>query len=225
MRVWVTRDEGDDGPLSAALRARGLTPVLEPVLERRLVCDPAEALGVLSRDDWLVLTSPYAIDAVASCEAARVPRVAVVGEPSARLARSRGLRVELISPDGHGAGLFAELRKLATRGVVCYPRSAQAAEPQRWADVQLRCPALYDTIARSYDRGVIERVDVVAVASPSAVRAVGRVDRPYASIGRSTSQVLRALGLEPWVEADPPSFEALAAAIADQANSSRHQRA
>ena len=90
MRVWVTRDEPEDGPLSNALRARGLTPVLEPVIEQRLVCDPAQAIGSLSRDDWLVLTSPFAIEGVRSCDAVRIPRVAVVGEPSARLARSYG---------------------------------------------------------------------------------------------------------------------------------------
>jgi len=216
MHVWVTRDEQPDGPLCSALRAHGLDPVLEPVLERCIVCDPADAVGTLSPHDWLVLTSPYAIEAVRTCEPARVPRVAVVGEPSAKLARSYAMRVELISPDGHGAALFAELHNLANSGVVCYPRSAQAAPPDAWPGVELRCPVLYDTLAREFDRGIVARVDIVAVASPTAVRAVGRVDLPYASIGRSTSAAIRALGREPWVEADPPSFAALAAAIAAQ---------
>ncbi len=225
MRVWVTRDEPEDGPLSTALRARGLTPVLEPVIERRLVCDPAQAIGSLSRNDWLVLTSPFAIEAVRSCDAARMPRVAVVGEPSARLARSHGLHVELVSPDGHGAGLFTELRTQVASGTVCYPRSARVSTPKAWRDVELRSPVLYDNFVRTYDRTIVGHVDVVAVASPSAVQVVGPVKLPFASIGRVTSAAIRRLGCEVWTEADPPSFEALAEAIADQAGPSRHQRA
>jgi len=225
MRVWVTRDEPPDGPLSTALHEKHLTPVLEPVIQRRLAIQPADALGSLSLDDWLILTSPYAIEAFERCDAARVPRVGVVGEPSARLARSLGLRVELISPDGHGAGLFEELRRVATSGVVCYPRSSRVKIPPAWPGIELRAPVLYETIPRAFDQHVVDRVDVVAVASPSAVQAIGQVDRPFASIGRATSAAIRTLGLKPWVEADPPSFSALAAAIADQSNPSRHQRA
>jgi uroporphyrinogen-III synthase len=209
----VTRDESRDGPLSTALRAHGLQPVLEPVLERRVVADPNEIIEQLGPDDWLVLTSPYAIEA-AACDAARVPRVAVVAEPSRRVAEALGLRVELVSKGGDGKSLFAELREKATSGTVCYPRSALAASPEPWPGVELRCPVLYETTTRAFDRTVIERVDVVSVASPSAVRAVGPVDLPFASIGATTSAALRELGLEPWVEAPTPSFESLAAVIA-----------
>jgi len=214
MRIWVTRDEPPDGPLAAALRARGLTPIVEPVIEKRLACDPAEAVGALGPDDWLLLTSPFAIESVAGVPAARVPSIGVVGEPSAKLAASFGLRVALVSPDGHGAGLFAELRRRARDCIVCYPRSSLAAEPAGWIGVELRSPVLYETAARTFDRTVLDRIDVVAVASPSAVQAIGRVERPYASIGRVTSAALRNLGIEPWVEADPPSLDALAEAIA-----------
>jgi uroporphyrinogen-III synthase len=55
---------------------------------------------------------------------------------------------------------------------------------------------------------------MVALASPSAVKAIGRVNLPLASIGRVTSKAIRDLGLAPHVEADPPSFAALAGAIA-----------
>lgn len=214
MNVWVTRDEPPDGPLATALREHNLVPILEPVIEKRLVGSPAEVIGTLAADDWLVLTSPYAIEAVGPCPAARIPRIAVVGEPSARLAKSFGLRVELISPDGHGAGLFAELHQLVKCGRVCYPRSSRVPVPRTWAEVKLDSPILYDTFTRAFDRSVVERVDVVAVASPSAVEAVGPVDLPFASIGRVTSEAVRHLGRQPWVEAASPSFKSLAAALA-----------
>ena len=62
--------------------------------------------------------------------------------------------------------------------------------------------------------GVIERVEVVSVASPSAVEAAGPVDLPFASVGPTTSAALRKSGREPWLEAPTPSFDALASAIA-----------
>ena len=122
-------------------------------------------------------------------------------------------------------GLFAELHGRVASGTVCYPRSARAAAPKAWRGVELRSPVLYDTFARTYDPTIVGRVDVVAVASPSAVQVVGPVKLPFASIGRVTSAAIRRLGCEVWAEADPPSFEALAEAIADQAGPSRHQRA
>lgn len=224
MKVWVTREETDEGPLCAALRAVGLEPVLEPVLKRRVVTDAADEISQLGPDDWLVLTSPYAVNAVAA-EPARVPRVAAVAESSRAAARARGFRVELVSPDGTGKSLFAQLRSKVTRGKVCYPRSSLVEPPKSWAGVELLSPVLYETVSRAFDRSVIKNVDVVSVASASAVEAVGKVDLPFASIGPSTSKALRNLGIEPWVEAPQRSFESLAAAIADQAKDSRHQRA
>ena len=224
MKVWVTRDETSDGPLSTALRAAGLDVVLEPVLERRVVDDAADAISQLGPDDWLVLTSPYAIDAVAA-EPARVPRVAVVAEASREAAEARGFRVELVSPEGNAGSLFQELRRRVRNGKVCYPRSALASPPKAWPDIELLSPVLYETTARPFDHDVIRRVDVVSVASPSAVDAVGRVNLPFASIGPSTSAALQKLGVEPWVEAAERTFASLAAAIADQGNESRHQRA
>ena len=222
MRVWVTRDESDDGPLCAALRAHGLEPVLVPVLQRRVLAEALHEIARLAPDDWLVLTSPYAIEA-AACDAARTPRVAVVSEPSRRVAAQHGMRVELVSTRGDGQSLFDELRRVATDGVVCYLRSSLAKEPAPWSGVELRCAVLYETVPRAFDRAVIQRVNVIAVASASAVRAIGPTDLPLASIGRSTSAAIRALGVEPWLEAPSPSFDALAAAIAARAPDQRRR--
>ena len=111
------------------------------------------------------------------------------------------MRVELVGSSGHGAELWNELRECVSEGVVCYPRSAQASEPPAWGNVELRTPELYDTLPREFDRSVVERVDVAAVASPSAVKAIGRTRLRLASIGRATSAAIRALGVQPWVEA------------------------
>jgi uroporphyrinogen-III synthase len=212
MRVWVTRDEPDDGPLSTALREAGLEPVLEPVVDRRVLDDARDAIARLGPGDWLVLTSTYAIGAVDVGDGCAAP-VAVVGEASRRAAIARGLRVELVSPTGTGEGLFRALAERARAGTVLYPRSSLAAVPGMPPEVTVQSPVLYETVVRSWRRGVIDEVDVVAVASPSAVRAVGPVDLPIASIGPTTSAAVRGLGVEVWVEAREPSFGGLAEAI------------
>ncbi len=265
MRVWVTRDEEPDGPLSTALRTAGLTAVHEPVLTRHVLNDAGDAIGQLGPDDWLVLTSVYAVEAVAT-DPARIPRVAVVSEVSRRAAHDRGFRVELVSADGGAKALFAELRSKVSTGKVCYPRSSLARPPEPWPGIQLISPVLYETTARVFDRTVITRVDIVSVASPSAVetillntepRASARADEritadpstappggggqrgggvqknsnedagsmtrpisvalrelPFASIGPTTSNALRRIGIEPAIEASERSFDSLARAIA-----------
>jgi uroporphyrinogen-III synthase len=215
MKVWVTRDEATDGPLSTALRHAGLDPVLEPVVSRRVLTDARDEIARLGPDDWLVLTSVFAVEAVA-VEPARVPRVAVVGEVSRQAALVLKLRVELVSADGTAAGLFGQLADCAGGTTVLYPRSSLAEAPELPAGIRVVSPVLYETAPRSWRRGVVGEVDVVAVASPSAVRAVSTVDLPCASIGATTTAALREGGIKPWVEAAEPSFEALARAIAEQ---------
>jgi uroporphyrinogen-III synthase len=190
--------------------------VLEPVLERRLVTDAADIIGQLGPDDWLVLTSVYAVEAVAP-QPARRPRVAVVGEASRSAAMAKGFHVELVSAEGTGESLFASLREEVQSGNVCFPRSSLAKVPRPWPGVEVISPILYETVPRSFDPGIVHRVDVVCVASPSAVEAVGPVDLPFASIGPTTSAAIRRLGKEPWVEAPQPSFESLASAIRTRA--------
>lgn len=216
----MTRDEKPGGPLSTALRGVGLTAVHEPVLSRRVVNDTTDALGRLDADDWLVLTSVYAIEAVAQ-EAASVPRVAVVGEVSKNAATTRGFRVEHVSTGGNATSLFDELHAIVTTGRVCYPRSSRVKPPETWADVELISPVLYETLARPFDKAVVSRIDAACVTSPSAIDAMNLsgIDLSairLASIGPTTSARVRALNLEPWLEAPHSSFASLAAAIAER---------
>ncbi len=224
LRVWVTRDEEPDGPFCLALHAAGLSAVLEPVLARQVVDDCAASVANLGPNDWLVLTSPFAVRSVAA-PMPPGPRVAVVGESSRRAALECGLRVELVSRGGDAASLFEELASRMTVGKVCYPRSSLVEARPGWAGVELSCPILYQTVRRDFDRRIVERIDVVGVASPSAVQAVGRVDRPYASIGPTTSKALRGIGVTPTIEAPDRTFASLAAAILDYTKRSRHHLA
>lgn len=219
-RVWVTRDEGPDGELCAALRAAGLTPVCEPVIERRVTADVGEVIAKLAEGDWLVLTSPFAIES-ATHGGTNKPRcrLAVVGEASRRAAERCGLKVDLVGPDGTGAGLWTALaERLAGARTVCYPRSSAAAEPPDLPGVSVSSPVFYEMSPREFDKGVAATVAAAAITSPSAARAMLLLDAPpppCASIGSTTSAALRRCGIEPWLEAPEPSLARLAAAIAD----------
>lgn len=224
LTVWVTRDETPDGPLATALRSVGLGAIVEPVITRRVVDQPSQLISHLSENDWLVLTSPFATDALSGPCATR-PKVAVIGDATRRCALANGMRVECVAPRPDRESLFAELAKKVDRATVCYPRSSRATPPPAWGQVTIQSPILYHTRSRPFDRGVIDRSDVAAFASESAVSAAGYVDLPAAAIGPKTTRALKSLGMSVVAQAPAPDFDALAAAIADYARSSRHHRA
>ena len=224
MNIWVTRDEPPDGPLGAALRALGLEVVHEPVIARNALTDARQEIARLGPDDWLVLTSVYAIESVAG-DVARVPKIAVVSESSRSAAEARGFHVALVSKRGTAKSLFSELSLAAHGATVCYPRSSQAEQPEVGPGITFVSPVLYETIARPYRKSVVDEVEIVTVTSASAVRAIGVLTLPFASIGPSTTAALGEIGLEPWVESPQPNFDSLAKAIAAQVNVSRHHRA
>jgi uroporphyrinogen-III synthase len=214
MKVWVTRDEPPppDGALSTALLAEGLEVIHEPVIKRTIVNDARAEIDALGHEDWVVLTSAYAVEAI---NRSVVPcRIAVVGMATRSAAISAGLRVDHLSTGGTAADLFAELRPHARGKTICYPRSSKSEVPEVEAGVTLVCPVVYRTTKRRYRRGVHKECEVIAVASPSAARAIGQIAKPCASIGPTTSAALRELGVEPWVEAADKSFVSLAEAIA-----------
>ncbi len=215
--VWVTRDEPSHGPLAMALKHAGLTPVVEPVLETKAVSDARKEIATLEPDDWLVLTSPRAILAVALPEAL-VPRVAVVGRVSAEIARSIGLRVEFVSSTGDASGVWQHIQQNAVGMRVCFPRSSRTALA-RIKGVDLCSPILYEVNNRCFDQNIMQTVDVVCFASPSAVHSVaeqlGTITIPAATIGPTTTHAVEQVGWPLLIESPQRNFASLAAAIAD----------
>ncbi|MCH7790986.1 MAG: uroporphyrinogen-III synthase [Planctomycetes bacterium] len=227
MRVWVTRDEPADGPLSAALRDAEQDVIHAPVVRRTLVGDPRELLAGMREGDWLVMTSPFAIEAIPA-DVARRGRIAVVGGPSREAAERRGLMVAFTPSEPTGACLLRELAQKIVSGKssarIWYPRSAAASEPDLPETVTCISPVLYDTDAIAYDESLVAEAEMIAFASPSAVRGVREIAAKTASIGPTTTAALAVHGVNPDVIAPTPSFAALARAI-QEADTSRHQRA
>ncbi len=86
-RVWVTRAQPGAEATAARLRAMGLEPVIEPVLETRPKAGVAiDLMGV----DALAFTSAAGVSAFAALSNVRALRVFAVGDATAEAARAAG---------------------------------------------------------------------------------------------------------------------------------------
>lgn len=233
-RVAVTRSERPDGPLSTALRRRGLVPVPCPVIAHRAPADPAplqRAAGHLDRFDWLVATSARAVEAVARLRLAvpwpRELRCAAVGTATAAAFQHHGIAPAVVAPSGGADDLIALLRH-ADRWPGQTVLIPQAAEGRSAVATALRAEGAAVTVVHAYrtvsrPTGEIRlawetaSAEGVVFASPSAARAlveavgapmVARM-RAIVAIGATTAHSLRTLGLGPQIS---PSarFEAAA---------------
>jgi uroporphyrinogen III methyltransferase/synthase len=225
-RVAVTRDEGADGELSRALRARGLDPVpcaatitgASPEPERL-----AAAARHLARYDWLIVASRRAVEALFAARdgasrtdggrdgAASAPpalRSAAVGPRTAAALAAHGLHAAFIAPHAGGRALALALRE-ADRwpGRRCLlPRALEggrelAGALLEWGAIVDEIVA-YQTIARPPAEIAAAwgaSPDAAVIASPSAARAL------HAAIGAEPLRALRAL-----VAIGPTTREALA---------------
>lgn len=242
--VVVTRPERADGPLAAALTARGAVPVHRPVLEIRSTDVRAldEALRTLDEVDWLVLTSARAVSALDDAGAFLDPppsslRVAVVGPKTAAAVHAAGWPVH-VEPDPAGAAgllLALEARGVDRRHRVLFPASAQVrpllpdALRARGARVDLipvYTPVARALSAREWDpTGAVPPWSALTFTSPSAVSAVvdglppstirALLTLPAAVQGPTTGAATRQAGWSQVLEAHPRTFDGLATALVE----------
>lgn len=235
--VVVTRAEGESGPLGAALERHGATVLRVPTVEIGPPSDPgplADGLSALERYDWIVFTSPRAVDAVADRGVA-LPEglsVAVVGSSTAERAEEAGFTVAHAG-GGEGARKLAE--ELVASGVgdgarVLFPASDRArtdlVDALRAAGASVDRVVAYVTRVRSFDPAAVpglDRADVVTFTSPSAVEgwhaSMGpdatrfvRESLRFAVIGATTGAKLESYGVEA-VVAPEASLDGLVTAV------------
>lgn len=139
MRIALTRDPAQAGPLEAGLRAAGLEVRFLPVTEQRLPVDTSElatALEGLSRGDyaWVLFTSANTVRALVKLGwDGTVPaqaRVGVVGPGTAKVLRRMTGITEPWMPESErsAAGMIQEMPEPAAgeADAVLLPQSAQA---------------------------------------------------------------------------------------------------
>ena len=247
--VLVTRTRQQASTLRETLEDRGALVLEAPTIELRPVSD-AEAAKVdqcitgLAGYDWLVLTSPGGVAALADrLEALRLDaralalvKIAAIGEATDAALRERlGVRADLMPTRSVAESLAGEL--LAQQGVagkrflLLRADIARPALPRLLAeagavvdDVPLyhtaRPEALPDDVLAALRDGGVDWVTFTSSSTATNLVEMLGADRPLldrvrvASIGPMTSQTLRDLGLPPHVEAADAGIAALVEALA-----------
>lgn len=248
--VAVTREDGAEATLATLLRDHGATIVSWPAI-RWAAADPAPldaALARLGQFQWVVLTSPRAVEAVAARDPVWPPplRLAAVGGATRAAAEARGWPVHLV-PSIQTAEALVDA--LAGAGVgpgtrVLFPASEIARDTLetglRRVGAEVVRVTAYRTLAGELDREACARVltagqvQVISVASPSAVEGLKAAlgDRLFtmaaartvmAAIGPTTAAAARAAGVDRVIEASDHSLAGLADRIAAWAASTREE--
>lgn len=219
-RVLVTRPADRAAALAAALRERGLEPVIVPTIA--IVADPANgdirrAVAEIDTYNWVLVTSLSGAQAIARALAGRRaqrPRWAAVGDGTAEALAEEGLAVDFVPQRSDARGLADEL-PLEPGERVLLARAASGTagliERLRARGATVNEVAAYRTVEgpeasrEPFNRAITgEGISAVIFASGSSVRGLLRLaptdalDRllalPAVCIGRTTEEAARRAG-------------------------------
>ncbi|KAM5565640.1 uroporphyrinogen-III synthase, chloroplastic [Rosa sericea] len=219
-KVVVTRERGKNAKLITSLAKQGISCLELPLIQHTREPD-RDRLSTLLTDtvfDWIVITSPEAGSVfLESWKAAGTPnvKVGVVGAGTAsvfeQVLQSSKKSLSLAFVPSKGKVLASELPKnRKDKCTVLYPASAKAGNE---IEEGLSNRGFEVTRLNTYTTGPVDHVDqivlkqalsapVVAVASPSAVRAWVNLiseseqwNNSVACIGETTAKAARRLGL------------------------------
>ncbi|GMY28601.1 uroporphyrinogen-III synthase, chloroplastic isoform X2 [Fagus crenata] len=221
-KVVVTRERGKNGKLIKALVEHGINCLELPLIQHTQGPDLDRLSSVLNDTafDWIVITSPEAGSVfLEAWKAAGTPnvKVGVVGAGTASVfeevmqSSKRSLNVAFAPSKATGQVLASELPKNGQKCRVLYPASAKASNE---IEEGLSNRGFEVTRLNTYTTVPIHHVDqlllkqalstpVVAVASPSAVRAWVKLisdskwwNNSVACIGETTALAAKRLGLQ-----------------------------
>jgi uroporphyrinogen-III synthase len=238
-RILITRTRHQASDLAAQLEVLGATTILIPTIE---IVPPNSfqaldaALTCLSTYDWLVFTSPNAVEAfhrraqfLHLTQLAK--KIAVIGPATLRAANDVGLTVDLVPANYIAESLVEALLPEAPDKSFLLVRAAQARDTLRQA---LTTAGGTVTIAEAYRNQLppesipalqalftspTHHPDAITFTSASTARnliallEIANLTLPpnitLASIGPITSEALRHLGHPPTIEAPEPTISAL----------------
>ena len=223
--VAVTRARAQASALAARLRELGATVIEAPAIRTRPL-NPARP--DLARYDLDAVTSPAGadqlLDLLRDARELAGRTVAAIGPGTARALRARGVEPDVVPERAVAEGLVEALAGVpVTRALIARAAGGRDVLPdalrERGAEVDLL--ELYETVAEPLDTDTAQAAraaDYLLFTSGSSVRffaeAAGELTGPkLVSIGPATSAVLRELGAEPDLEADPHTPDGLIQAL------------
>jgi uroporphyrinogen-III synthase len=204
LRVLLTRPQGRNERLAAALAERGYDVVIEPlIVVEPLGDDPIDLDGY----DWLVVTSPTGASEVRRRGRGRAGRIAAIGQTTADALGG----ADVIPAVSTQEGLLAELPRPAGRVLF---GGAEGARRLIVDELSADFVPLYRT--RELQPKRVPDADVVLLASPSAARALAALGRelPAVSIGPETTKAAESCGIRVVSEASTHDVDGLLDALA-----------
>jgi uroporphyrinogen-III synthase len=204
LRILLTRPEGRNERLAAALEERGHEVLIEPLIVLEpLGDDPVELDGY----DWLVVTSVTGAQELKRRGRGRAKQVAAIGKATAEALGG----ADLIPADSTQEGLLAELPRPAGRVLFV---GAESARRLLVEELDADFVPLYRT--RELRPEATPEADVVILASPSAARAFAALGRdlPAVSIGPETTKAAERQGIRVLGEAPTHDLDGLLEALA-----------
>lgn len=238
VRVVVTRPAAQADGLCAAFAAAGAAVERLPLIETVPPTDPAPlaaAIAGLAAYRWVLFTSANAVRAVVEAAGGALPsglRAASVGGATSAALREAGVEPAL---EGEGGGeSLAELIAFVGRGgTILFPAAADA-RPQTAAMLRASGYQVDEVVAyaKRQPDGTAERAAAlfppgeplgwVTVTSPRIAQAFAALFPDWeerrdtlraVSIGATTSEELRRLGVEPAAEARRPGDGGMVEAV------------
>jgi uroporphyrinogen-III synthase len=203
VRILLTRPEGRNEKLAAALRGLGHETVCEPLIAiDPLGDDPIELGGY----DWLLITSATAASELRRRGRGRAKRVAAIGRATADAFG----RVDLLPKVSNQEGLLAELPRPAGRVLFA---GAEGARRLLVDELDADFVPLYRTRELRPEKPLDP--DLVVLASPSAARALAalRLDAPAVTIGPETTAAAERHGVRVLQEAQTQDVDGLVDAV------------
>jgi uroporphyrinogen-III synthase len=241
IRVLLTRSLEDAQQLRPLLEEEGAEVVALPAIQRLPPLDwtPADdALRSLHRFDWLAFTSRHAVRGVSDrlpeigLAAALPPdlRIAASGPASSSAVERAGWRVDCLAEAGGAQPLAGALIGIGVTGSRILVPGSDLMRPElrnrlHEAGASVETVTVYRTIQAEPDHEALAalrngRIDLIVLASPSAVRnLMNLVDREAVSgarlvcIGETTAHAVEERGLQVAATAHRPSPEGLLGAI------------
>ncbi len=227
MRVAVTRPRHQAEALTAALNDAGFDAELVPLIEVAPAVDGSAALtaalGRLNSYQWVVFTSANAVDVFFdNVPEGELPPLAAVGAATATAIEGYGANVALVADDESANGLVNAFP--SGEGVVLFP-SSDIARPVLAAGLATKgwktdTVEAYRTLARTLSPAewkALANCDVVTLTSPSACQTLasrpGNATLRVVTIGPTTTQAAREIGLEVVAQAEQQSNAGLVAAL------------
>jgi uroporphyrinogen-III synthase len=202
-RIVVTRPAGRERPLVERLSAGGHDVVHVPLVALEPLGDePVDVAGY----DWVVLTSVTGARELRRRMRGAPAHVAAIGAATAEAFGG----ADVVATTSTQEGLLEALPASPGRVLFAGAESARRLLPDALgADVV----SLYRTVELT--PAAWPPCDLVVLASPSAARALGRVERatPVVSIGPETTRAAREVGLTVAAEAASSDLEGLVKAV------------